>query len=169
MYTIGIAFQTKVFLLSLGLGFILGVLYDVFRIVRLIVSAGKKAAVVQDILYVLFVTFFTFIFMLVVNEGRLRFYALLGQTLGFFVYYFAFGAVAIAFAQRAVVVSRGALKLFSRIVSAPFRALFSLFSKLFGFLHSFFRKKLNIFRKNLKMYLKKLSGMMYNLICKTGD
>ncbi|MGI6745690.1 MAG: hypothetical protein ACOX45_06055 [Acutalibacteraceae bacterium] len=40
MYTFAINEHLEIFLLSLGMGFLLGILYDAVRIIRLIVSKG---------------------------------------------------------------------------------------------------------------------------------
>jgi len=53
MYIPTMALQTRIFLLSIGLGFLLGILYDVFYIVRLMITKNKYAIYIQDILYLL--------------------------------------------------------------------------------------------------------------------
>ena len=53
LYGLSLATQTKNFLLSLGFGFIMGIFYDLFRIIRISISKGKIATVISDILFLM--------------------------------------------------------------------------------------------------------------------
>ena len=73
LYGLSLATQTKGFLLSMGLGFLMGFFYDVFRLIRLSISRKKILVIVFDLLYCIFLCFSTFLFCMTVNEGQLRF------------------------------------------------------------------------------------------------
>ena len=49
IYSLSLAAQTKGFLFSLGFGFLMGAVYDMFRIVRIAISKGKKTQIFFDI------------------------------------------------------------------------------------------------------------------------
>ena len=94
-YIQGIARQTEIFLYSLGFGFLLGIVYDIFRTLRLVVSRSKGFAFFCDLLYFAVCSFATFCFILVVDSGRVRLYVASGEILGWMIWYFSFGAIAI--------------------------------------------------------------------------
>lgn len=55
--------------LSCGFGFCLGVYYDVFRVIRLVMRPGKRSIFFQDLLFFSTTAVFTFIFALIVTGG----------------------------------------------------------------------------------------------------
>ena len=73
-------------LLSLGIsalvGLALAVVYDVFRVTRILFRTGKIAMYVQDILYGIAAAFITFLLALAVNSGEIRFYIIGGELIG---------------------------------------------------------------------------------------
>ena len=73
-YIVGMPRQTTNFLLSLGFGFCIGVLYDVVRTIRLIFGGGKRTVLIFDILYSAFAGLVTFIFSLVITNGMVFLY-----------------------------------------------------------------------------------------------
>ncbi len=128
-YIQGISTQVVLFFLSLGFGFLLGVLYDVFRTFRMIFSDAKGYVFVMDFLYFAVCGILSFFFMLVTDEGRLRLYTVSGEILGWMIYYFSFGTVAMKI---------------SVPVAALLRRIFLMPAKLLTF---FFAKIKNIFSK----------------------
>ena len=102
LYSLSLATQTKNFLLSLGLGFLMGFVYDLFRIIRISISERKIFVIVFDLLYCIFLCLSTFVFLITVNEGQVRFYLLLGEAIGFAVYYFSFGAIVFSFSGKII-------------------------------------------------------------------
>ena len=102
IYSLSLADQTKGFLLSLGFGFLMGILYDLVRIVRISISKSKKLILIFDLLYCIFLGFCSYIFFLVVNEGDIRGFLLLGEGIGFAIYYFSLGIVVFAASEKIV-------------------------------------------------------------------
>ncbi len=91
MYIPSSARQTYVFLLCIGFGFLLGVVYHLIRFVRKSFFRSQKAIFVQDILFCVVGTFATFCFLLCCNDGEIRLFTFGGLGLGFFIYYISFG------------------------------------------------------------------------------
>lgn len=83
--------QLELFVYSLIFGVLLGVLYDVFRIFRLIFFKNKVAVIFQDILFWIIAGFSAFLFFLATNFGHIRIYMLLGMLIGALVYYLTIG------------------------------------------------------------------------------
>lgn len=85
--------QVLVFAYSTVLGILLGVTYDVFRIVRMIINSKNIAVFIQDVLYFILSGVITFLFVLGVNSGESRFYILAGEGIGWIVYHVTIGDV----------------------------------------------------------------------------
>lgn len=158
-YIQGLAEQTEIFLYSLGFGFLLGILYDLFRTLRLIISRSKGFAFFTDLVYFAVCAFLTFCFIMVVDSGKVRLYVALGEILGWLIWYFSFGAIALK-------VTNAVTGFFRRIFSAVSKRIKRIFGRIFRKLSKFalFGKK--IIRKTdkkAKFNLQKHRGMVYNL------
>lgn len=158
-YIQGLAEQTEIFFYSLGFGFLLGILYDVFRTLRLIISRSKGFVFFMDLLYFAVCAFLTFCFIMVIDSGRVRAYVALGEILGWLIYYFSLGAVALK-------VSNAIIRFFRRMFSAVFKPIKRISGKVWRKINKIgaFGKK--IIRKNdkkVKFNLQKYKGIVYNL------
>lgn len=160
VYIQGVAEQTQIFLFSIGFGFLLGILYDVFRTVRIIISESKGFVLFMDLLYFLVCTFLNFCYILTVDYGKIRFYVIFAEILGWLIYYFSFGAVAIRFSR---FVSK-ALKSFARLIFKPISAVFKKIKDIYSKILYFNKKLIRKYAKKTKFNLQKRQGMVYNLI-----
>ncbi len=163
MYSVLPALQTDIFLLSLGLGFILGVLYDFFRLLRLTLSKSKILTIVFDILYFALLGLSTFLFILALNKGEIRSYIIIGEILGFLFYYFSLGILAVKVTDILTAFFKKLFSLIFRILSAPFRLIFRAFYRFSAFLRDFFKKQEKKSLKIQKKVLPKLRLYVYNL------
>lgn len=166
LYSLSLAQQTKGFLLALGMGFLLGILYDLIRIIRISISRGKAAIIICDMIFCALACLFTFLFCLTVNEGEIRLYLVLGEAAGFLTYYFSLGAVIFSFSEKII----GFIKNFFRSV---FGVIFLPFKLVFGKIRKLFNKTLKKSRKNTKkvknkskFLLKVNKLLLYNLFVK---
>jgi len=119
----GIAEQTVGFLWSVAFGALLGLFYDVFRIVRVAVRAPSVVVFFQDVAFWFLAGLCTFIFIFAVNAGELRLFLFLGILAGAVVYYFTLGMLVMAFARAVVSFVKRVLRLIFRVLSFPFRVL----------------------------------------------
>lgn len=151
-YILSLSTQTKSFLLSLGFGLIIGILYDLLRVIRLLFFSSKIALFITDFLFSLISCILTFLFCLCVSNGEVRLYIIVGEIIGFGVFYFSFGAVAVKFSEKTV---NKILKIIKRIISF----IFSPFIKLFAVVSikcTKIRKKVQKKAKNCKENAKSL-------------
>lgn len=155
--------QTGNFLFSLGFGLIVGILYDVVRTVRLVFTDSKKALYATDFLFAVFSALATFLFCLTVTDGKIRWYIILGEAIGFSVYYFSFGVIAVRFTDKTV----GFIKKFSKklffVISSPFIKLFSFFKRKIGKIVEKTRKNTRKAVKKSKFHLQTDKALLYNL------
>lgn len=158
-YIQGLSTQTSLFLYSLGFGFLLGILYDVFRTVRMIISNGKGFVIFMDVLYFFVCGVLSFFFILVVDEGKLRIYTLLGEALGFAVYYFSLGAVAIKISAAAVKRIKWLFSLVFKPIKFVLRKINHMSRKMMNFL----KKRIKKSNKKSKFILQKQRSIVYNL------
>ena len=158
-YIQGISSQTALFFLSIGFGFLLGLLYDVFRTLRLVISDAKGFVFAMDFLYFTACGILSFFFLLVTDEGRLRIYTLSGEMLGWMIYYFSLGAVAMKISDAVV---RFLKKVFSA-VKAPFKFFFRKIKNLLAKTAVFLPKRIKKSEKKTKFILQNKNGIVYNL------
>ena len=81
----------QVFGFSCLFGAVLGLYYDVFRLVRLITAPSKRAVFFYDVFYLFSCGIFTFLFCFAVHYGEVRFYILAGETIGWCLYHLTLG------------------------------------------------------------------------------
>lgn len=166
LYGLSLATQTKNFLLSLGFGFIMGIFYDLFRIVRISISKSKIATVISDILYCIFLGFSLMLFCLTVNEGEIRLYLLLGSLAGFFVYYFSLGVIIFSFSEKLIALIKKIISSVFNVISYPFRFVFGKLRKLLNNLSVKSHKNTKNIKNKSKFLLKVNKLLLYNLFVK---
>lgn len=75
--------QSTAFLCSLVFGAVAGLLYDIFKIIRMTLCKGKASVFVTDFLYVFIVSLNLFIFSVAYMLGFFRVFVTVGSFLGF--------------------------------------------------------------------------------------
>lgn len=163
MYNVYQSEQTLIFIASLGVGFLLGVLYDFLRALRLSFTRGKIAVIVFDLLYFFVVAFVSYIFILATNKGEVRSYIIVGELLGAVFYYFSLGFALMKLTDKFVLLLRGFYSILYKIISFPFRLIKKVYLKLFGKLKTIFKKSEKKSQKIQKKVLPKARVYVYNL------
>lgn len=80
--------EVWIFLLSLPLGVAIAIVYDFFRVFRLIFRSGKVAIFFQDVLFWLITALSVFLFFFLTNSGEIRGYGIFGTLLASMLYFF---------------------------------------------------------------------------------
>lgn len=120
-----IAEQSLVFLYAILLGTLLGAIYDLFRIIRISFGGKVVAVFIEDIIFSIAALVLTFVFVIAFNNGELRFFILIGEFLGFTVYYFTVGKLT-------MLISKAIIKVIKRLIfliSFPFVKLLAVLRK----------------------------------------
>lgn len=157
-----ISMQMRSFGLSVAVGICIGIVYDLFRIMRLASVNNKYAVVVQDVVFWCFAAIVSFLFGFVVNNGTFRFYFAVGEALGFAFYYFTFGAAVI---KMSAAIVKGLKKLFKavfRVLTFPFKRIYRVFSPKFKQLFKITKKRRIFFKNKRKFSLKRNRVLLYN-------
>jgi len=78
--------QFLYFALTVGIGLLIGVAFDLYRILRGLVQPGKIITNVGDLFFWLLVTILAFVLLIFGNRGEVRFYVFIGIAVGLLVY-----------------------------------------------------------------------------------
>ncbi len=89
--------QIMIFLFSFILGAFLGLIFDFFKVINSILKANLKRIFFEDILYFTLSAVVTFVYVLIVNMGEIRFYILCGEIFGWLIYRFTIGKLVYKF------------------------------------------------------------------------
>lgn len=92
--------QMNLFLVSCICGIPLGILFDIFRVIRIMFRHGKAAVMIEDILFFALYSVFVMCFTVTLARSEFRFYYCLGNLLGFVLYHFTIGNFIIGVLRR---------------------------------------------------------------------
>jgi spore cortex biosynthesis protein YabQ len=114
--------QLEVFLISCGVGVVLGAIYDVLRVFRIVVPHPDLLTAIEDILYLtcygIFLTCFAFSLM----RGQIRFFFIVGNALGFALWFCTVGSILNRVAYRL----KKYVLVFCSWIAYPFRKFWAL-------------------------------------------
>ena len=80
--------QLRLFVLSCAFGIPIGILFDIFRVIRMFFPHGKILVAAEDILFFIFYGIFLMCFTITAARSEFRFYFCAGNFLGFILYHF---------------------------------------------------------------------------------
>lgn len=80
--------QLQLFAASCILGIPLGFLYDIFRVIRIIIPHNNFMTAVEDLLFFVIYSVFIMSFTYAVARSEFRMYYIFGNIIGFSLYYF---------------------------------------------------------------------------------
>lgn len=137
--------ELGLFFSAAALGAVLGAVFDIFRVLRIIIRHNGAAVFVEDLLFMLFSGFWFFVFSMTAARGQLRAFLLLAVLLGAALYLLTVGAVV----RRAATAVRDRVR---RLGLAAARKLALLFSPIYGRISRWTAGKTRkIFRKTKKL------------------
>lgn len=83
--------QLKLFCMSCLFGIPIGIVFDIFRSLRIIFPHGKVITALEDILFFIFYGIFLMSFTAAAARSEFRFYFCIGNLIGFIIYFFTIG------------------------------------------------------------------------------
>ena len=158
----GFAPETAAFFYACALGAGLGVLYDVFRLLRLVTGGKALLVFLEDLLFSFLAAGCTLYFIIEFCSGWLPLFVLAGEVLGFILYHFTVGEIVIRLFR---LICRGirflVLGIWRKILYPPLRILSLIAQKIKHAVVAISQKfgKALFFRK---LFLKLHPKMMYN-------
>ena len=154
MWEINTANQTVTFILSLCIGVLFCVLYDILRAVRKVCLNSFWSVFFTDILLWIFYALTTFLFLMSRTNGEIRGYVLAGELLGFVLFRLTLSRL--LFAALAFIVTK--LAELNKKVSRIFAKLYAGFDMLLLKIQQYISKCF----KSVKKLLKNATLPLYN-------
>lgn len=152
-YMFGLSYELVLFLQSVGIGIIFGVVFDALRVVRIIFPHKSWMVFTEDLLFMLFCGFWFFVFSMTSARGQLRAFLIIGAAAGFFLYIYTVGEIVKRFITKTRDVIRAALKkMYNRIKVRLISPVYRVFKRRFG---GIFVEKIKL-RKKSKKSVKKV-------------
>lgn len=152
------------FLLAVLLGAALGVLYDCFRVLRIVFppAARAGAAAAEDIIFWLLYGFCVFCYAAVLGRGQVRFFMVFGSLMGFVLYILTIGNLITGIIRSIVTAVYGILhKVYYITIKPVVKILRNICQKISGvFVRS--HKNFPKYKISLKNLLKNTAAMVYN-------
>lgn len=154
-----------VFVYSVVIGAILGVVYDVFRIQRITMKSENGIShlniikdiiiLVEDIIFAVISAVVIIIMIFHVNNGRIRWFALFGTGIGFLVYYNTIGRIIMICSEKIISFIRYCIRMIKKFIYKVFiRPVILLCKFIAGLIYVRYMKNKN------KLYTKKYMSQM---------
>ena len=121
--------HSRLFLISFIYGMILGFWYDIFRAIRKSVEHRNKVVHMEDILFCFSGAIGLFLLFQICNQGRIRFYVLLGMEAGLLLYFFLLSSVVGRGIYLIIGLLFRILKLLGKGISRPVKLIVKSLSK----------------------------------------
>ncbi len=116
---IGVTEQLTTFGISCLIGAGLGIFYDFFRIVRKAIPHNWVFIGLEDLTFFIAATTYSFNFMVSVLDGRIRFFIIIGELLGWVIYFFTLGVVVMGVSDKIIACVKYIITALIRIFIAP--------------------------------------------------
>lgn len=140
--------DTRLFFLSIGLGLLAGLYYELFRLLRLALPHGAVLCGLEDLLFFLPVTFVFLVFTYVFSDGIVRWFSVAGLGAGFLLYLGTVGKVVHALSGRIIRFIRRLLRLVLRITLLP---LYNVFKNITNHLFNRIQKRIIILKERRRI------------------
>ena len=124
----------EIFLFGLSciFGVVIGICYDIFRTARILFPHNTILVVIEDVLFMTGYTIFLSSFASACARGELRFYYIVGNTIGFILYLFTIGSIVINTMKKIYFIIKKTIEIFFRPVQSLYVNLQEKVSKFVG-------------------------------------
>ena len=113
--------QTLLFLSTIAAGAVIGLIYDLFRVLRKTIPHANLAVQIEDAVFWLGCSVLMFSFMLHRNYGEVRFFAILGMALGAVIYFHTISKIVMRVLLTLAVLMQRTMIIALRILFTPVR------------------------------------------------
>ncbi len=154
--------QSQGFFIACIAGFALAVVFDIFRILRVLLRCEKRPVFFQDLFCMALAGFVTFTVSLAVNWGETRFYIIAGEIIGGCIYFLTVGEVTVRIAKLVYRILRAVKRFLKNWIFMP---VYRTAARIFAALAKKLRRKQKTLKKvmvNHKNPLKPRANVLYN-------
>lgn len=145
-------------------GFFLGFLYDLFRILRILFKHPKFLVNIEDIIFMPFAAFVLFCFSVEIGLGAFRLYYLLSALFGAAAYHFTLGYLTGFVAELIRKILCAFFKIMNKAVLRPLQRLFRLICQKVTALFGAICRKSKKIAEKVRLPLKRQQDIVYNNI-----
>lgn len=156
--------QTLLFFEAILLGMILALFFDIFRILRIGFNFPMGVIILEDVLFFIVSAVITYLFMLSTIYGQVRGFIIIGETMGFVIYYFTIGKLVISASKVIINIVKKILILLFKIFILPFIKIFKFIFKKINRKRIAINQKIRKVNKNINFNLKIRRKILYNII-----
>ena len=126
---ISLSEQAEIFIITIFLGIVSAMTYDILRIFRIAIKHKNIFVQVEDAIYWICISFFVFGVMLDKNYGEIRFFNIIGIFLGMIFYIITFSSVIIRISNKIILIVKYIFNLFFKIIMTPVSIFYKIFCK----------------------------------------
>lgn len=137
--------QTSTFILTVCVGFFIGFVYDLFRILRKTLKHVNIFTQLEDLIFWIFVSLVMYYILLSKNYGEVRAFSIIGAFIGMIIYFMTLSQIFVPITVKTIGLIKKCIVFIIKIAFIPINFVI----KLVKYPYNFF--------KNLFIHLKKLS------------
>lgn len=139
--------QLQLFLYSILMGALLGMIYDLTRIFRKAIKHPNFLVQIEDGLYWMICALLMFAILYMHNYGEMRFFIFLGMILGAVFYFATFSIVFMKIAVWVIDTIKAFITWLIRMISIPIKMILHLISVPITYLHRLYLKQAAIYKR----------------------
>ncbi len=147
--------QAYVFLSTVYAGFIIGFIYDCYRMVRKILKTGRFLTGLLDLSFWMLIGVLAYLVIFFVNDGEVRIYTIAGFAIGWALYALVLSLYVMRVMQFIYDTLVKVVVTIIHIVLWPFQKVIKFISPPLRFLHTCFRKGLLIGKTRCALFFRK--------------
>lgn len=151
------------FLVTIGIGFLAGILFDIYRVIRSLWQPRKIGTFIGDMVFWIILTIVAFILLLLGNWGELRIYVFLGICLGYYIYQRRFSKKTQKIIKKIIVIFLRGIKYLWLGITWPFKIAYKILLIPFGFFASGVIGISRIINKGFHKFFLKVKKKVKNL------
>lgn len=139
--------QIFIFAYIIGIGFLTGILYDLFRIIRKVIKHSNFFIHIEDIIYWILVTFIVFRFIISKNNGETRLFLIAGVMVGMILYFYTLSFIFVNSIMSVLHIIEKIIKTVIAIILFPIKLLIKIILVPLRIIKNFIIKLLSIIKK----------------------
>lgn len=151
--------QAYLFVIFIINGILIGLIFDIFRIIRRTFKTTDLSTYIQDIAFWIIAGIITLAFIFYYNNGEIRFYVFLGIILGVLSYILTISKYVIQVSVKIINYIKNIISAIINFILLPLKAIWKIINRFlfkpFTFIFINIRKKFDINRLNLIKFMKK--------------
>ncbi len=121
--------QFIIFITSVVIGIISGIVYDCIKILRIAIKHSNFIIQLEDALFWISITFFSFTVMISRDFGDIRFFNIIGIFSGMILYILTVSPIVIGLSEKIIYIIKYILRLFITIITTPLKIIYIIMLK----------------------------------------